>query len=66
MVILYGCNGPDKKLYKLLGLTWLPLYHPVQESVYMPPMGVPLQMWGCLLPGTKATTYLQEPPSSAI
>ena len=23
-------------------------------------------MWGCLLPGRKVSTYLQEPPSSAI
>ena len=27
---------------------------------------IPLQMWGHLQPGRKATTYLQEPPSSAI
>ena len=45
---------------------WLPPYHAVGESIYMPPMGVPLQMWGCLQPGRKADTYLQEPPSSAI
>ena len=32
----------------------------------MPPMGVPLQMWGHLQPGRKAATYLQEPPSAAI
>ena len=32
----------------------------------MPPTGVPLQTWGCLQPGRKAATYLQEPPSSAI
>ena len=25
------------------------------ESLYMPPMGVPLQMWGRLQPGRKAT-----------
>ena len=27
---------------------------------------VPSQMWGCLLPGRKVVTYLQEPPSLAI
>ena len=45
---------------------WLPPYHAVWESIYMPPMGVPLQMWGHLQPGRKAATYLQEPPSAAI
>ena len=28
--------------------------------------GAPSQMWGCLLPGRKVVTYLQEPPSLAI
>ena len=27
---------------------------------------VPSQMWGCLQPGRKVVTYLQEPPSLAI
>ena len=61
-----GAQSSGKKQYKLLDLTWPPPYHAVRESIYMPPMGVPLQTWGCLQPGRKATTYLQEPPSSAI
>ena len=28
--------------------------------------GDPVHTWGHLLPGRKAVTYLQEPPSSAI
>ena len=28
--------------------------------------GAPSQMWGCLQPGRKVVTYLQEPPSLAI
>ena len=32
---------------------WPPPYHTVWESIYMPPMGVPLQTWGCLQPGRK-------------
>ena len=28
--------------------------------------GAPSQTWGCLLPGRKVVTYLQEPPSLAI
>ena len=28
--------------------------------------GAPSQMWGCLLPGRKIVTYLQEPPSLAV
>ena len=31
----------------------------------MPPMGLPLQMWGLLQPKKKVVTYLQEPPSLA-
>ena len=40
---------------------WPPPYHTVWESIYTPPMGVPLQTWGHLQPGRKAGTYLQEP-----
>ena len=43
---------------------WPPPYHAIGESVYTPPTGVPLQIWGHLQPGRKAATYLQEPPSS--
>ena len=62
-----GAKGPGKKSYKLLDLRWPPPYHALFGNPFIcHQWGFLLQVWGCLLPGRKADTYLQEPPSSAI